>query len=412
MRQERQAEVAEFQGFYGPFTVTEKLLQKIWLRGNFYTSGAKTTDGRSIEIFFPGKWNRLEGPDFKDARLRLGGRDLNGDVEIHFHAGDWFKHGHQLDPNYNEVVLHVLLFPPTENELPAKLLNGEQPPVLVLLDLLHHDLEEYAAEDAIESTLARSHWQATEILTSISQEERHRLLHEHAWQRWKQKVHFARLRLEKLGWSEACHQSALEILGYRRNRGAMLTVATRFPLSGWQKERPTEDELLATAHWIIRGARPANHPRQRLRQYLQMMETDPDWPERVEEVFRSIGNGSDREELGTRSARSDLNLKELREKVSKNLTGGFIGGTRLDTFVCDGLLPLLAARQEELEFFPAWFSWYAGDFPDRVIQTLRVAAITDGSVFVSCNGFCQGVIGLSLERKDDPLVCFESNESS
>ena len=40
--------VAEFQGLYGPFTVAEKVLQKIWLRRDFALPRARLTDGRAV----------------------------------------------------------------------------------------------------------------------------------------------------------------------------------------------------------------------------------------------------------------------------------------------------------------------------------------------------------------------------
>src|SRR5688572_30260571 len=103
--------VAELQGLYGPFTMHEKIVQKIWLQGEFDARRAQLLDGRPLEIISPGKWNLLGGPDFFGARLRIDGRDVHGDVEIHFHAADWMAHGHAANPSYANVVLHVVLFP-------------------------------------------------------------------------------------------------------------------------------------------------------------------------------------------------------------------------------------------------------------------------------------------------------------
>src|SRR5688572_1170402 len=55
--------VAEIQGLYGAFSFAEKLLQKIWLRGDFNRAGAVLSDGRRLKIVHPGKWNLLGGPD-------------------------------------------------------------------------------------------------------------------------------------------------------------------------------------------------------------------------------------------------------------------------------------------------------------------------------------------------------------
>lgn len=402
-------EVAEFQGFYAPFTVTEKLLQKIWLRGDFSGHTALTTEGEAVEVLFPGQWNLLEGPDFRNARLRIGGRDVTGDIELHFRAVDWTRHGHHRDPAYDRVVLHVLLFPPGPAELAAVTSSGSRMPSMVLLELLHHDLEEYATEDALEVTLERNHWQATEELLRRPLDERRQLLIRHARLRWRQKVHFARLRVEKLGWIEACHQTAMEILGYRRNRGAMINAATRYPLGDWVASQPKEEGLLATGFWVVQGARPANHPRERLRQYLAWVAARPDWPARLKRLLAEASEeeGGGPGDYAAGPFRARRKLKCLRAEWGQEITGGFMGGTRLNTLFCDGFFPLLATIVGEEKLLPYWSFWYAGDFPERVLGTLRTAEITDRRGFPVCNGWCQGVISLSLEKRSDPLVCFE-----
>src|SRR5215207_829853 len=97
--------VAEIQGLYGAFSFPEKLLQKIWLRGDFNRAAANTTDGRAVRIGHPGKWNLLGGPDFRDARFTLGGeREACADIEVHLHAADWDAHGHARDAAYDRVA--------------------------------------------------------------------------------------------------------------------------------------------------------------------------------------------------------------------------------------------------------------------------------------------------------------------
>ena len=81
-------EVQEIQGLYGAFTLTERVLQKIWLRQDFSTENLRTACGRSVEVVDPGRWNLLGGPDFKDARLCIDGRQVDGDVEVHFASSD------------------------------------------------------------------------------------------------------------------------------------------------------------------------------------------------------------------------------------------------------------------------------------------------------------------------------------
>src|SRR5438094_10651668 len=111
-------ELAEIQGLYGAFSFPEKLLQKIWLRGDFNRAAAVTADGRHVRVIHPGKWNLLGGPDFRGAGLAVGEeRETVGDIEVHLHAGDWDAHGHARDHAYDGVVLHVVLFFPEAGQI-------------------------------------------------------------------------------------------------------------------------------------------------------------------------------------------------------------------------------------------------------------------------------------------------------
>ena len=86
----------------------EKLLQFIWQFGYFNTSGLVTTEGEKLAIIFPGGLNTNGGPDFTAARIRIGETTFFGNVELHLKTSDWEKHRHHLDPNYRNVILHVV----------------------------------------------------------------------------------------------------------------------------------------------------------------------------------------------------------------------------------------------------------------------------------------------------------------
>ena len=86
----------------------EQLLQYVWKHKILPLSDLATTDGRDVEIIDPGLHNRNSGPDFFNAKLRIGETMWVGNVEIHEHSKDWFRHGHDTDPAYDNVVLHVV----------------------------------------------------------------------------------------------------------------------------------------------------------------------------------------------------------------------------------------------------------------------------------------------------------------
>jgi hypothetical protein len=396
--------VAEMPGFYGPFTFTEKLLQRIWSRGEFDSGAAHTSDGRAVEVVEPGRWNRLGGPDFLGARLRLGGAMVAGDIELHLHAADWVAHAHAADPAYAGVVLHVVLFPSAEKFTAGA--GGRPIPVLALLPLLQRGLEEYAEDEAMEALAHRPLAVVPAALAALDAAELTNLLADHAERRWRRKIHFARLRLDRLGWEDACHHAALEILGHRFNRAPMLAVAAQFPLAQWTAgdAGAVAERAMAAGRWHRHAVRPANHPAARLRQYAAWSAARPDWPARLKAVAGAlpvlrIGPGSATPATGVGEARRAHRLPSLRKHLAETICAGAVGGTRFDTLVCDGFLPLLAA-ETGAELGGLWQCWFPGDLPEAMLPALRALGIFAAPSRPASHGAVQGLLGWRLEASD------------
>lgn len=388
--------VEEFQGLYGPFQVSELLIQKVWLQGAFDGSRLKDHWGRRVEVISPGRWNRLAGPDFKNAILRIDGQRVAGDVEVHFGQKDWVAHGHQSSPAYSKVVLHVLYHPLAKDAPPTLTFSGLEVPCVSLMPLLWYDLEAYASDDSIVESTRSGNEAAIETLFELPIEERRERLRSQALKRWELKVHFSRQRIERCGWEEACHMTALEILGYAANRIPMLWVAGAYPLARCREERPDVDLLweLGRDRWTTLGARPANYPKQRLIQYVEWMSQVPYWPSHLEDFGRNFpeilenGFGGD-----CAIFRKTCGLSRLRDRFSEEVVSGQVGGAKLDTLICDGFLPLLAARSS-LDLAAYWFHWFSGNAPESVVESLKSAQILEPRKHVLSNGWAQGILGL------------------
>jgi hypothetical protein len=86
----------------------EEFLHYLWKYGLFHKERFISPDGLLIEIINPGEYNHDSGPDFFNARIRIGDTDWAGNVEIHTKASHFDSHGHNCDHAYNNVILHVV----------------------------------------------------------------------------------------------------------------------------------------------------------------------------------------------------------------------------------------------------------------------------------------------------------------
>lgn len=103
--------------------MNEKLLQFIWLFRHYHSADLFTRSGEPLQVIHTGQWNKGQGPDFLNARIRIGDTLWAGHVELHVHASDWDKHGHTGDPQYDNVILHVVWQQDSEICLPFPVLE-------------------------------------------------------------------------------------------------------------------------------------------------------------------------------------------------------------------------------------------------------------------------------------------------
>ena len=88
---------------------SERALQQRWARGAWPVPILHDDQGRPLRIIHAGRWNFGPGPDFRDAQLLgVDGRAQRGDIELHLRPSGWNQHGHQHDPGYANVILHLV----------------------------------------------------------------------------------------------------------------------------------------------------------------------------------------------------------------------------------------------------------------------------------------------------------------
>jgi len=125
-----------------PRHIHERFLHFIWRNKYLSLDELRSLDGQRIEIIDIGVPNRDAGPDFRNAKIRVGRKTYEGDVEIHHDLTDWQKHLHSGDSRYNSVVLHVVLrWQPRKAMVPPpKTQSGREVSTLVLEPFLTEPL--------------------------------------------------------------------------------------------------------------------------------------------------------------------------------------------------------------------------------------------------------------------------------
>jgi hypothetical protein len=204
-----------------PVRSSERILTEMWKTRSVPEAGSTTSDGKGIEVLYPGRRNTDRGPDFVGAVIRVGGAaERRGDVELHMRASDWRSHGHHLDPEYNRVILHVAC----RGRAPVCLENGGLAPTLELG--WQPDRDDAVGEASAYPARREPCQGAAGVLGENAVGE---ILDEAGDERFRSKSDslYARLTFEDA--EQMLYSEVLGALGYSKNREPFLELAGRLP---------------------------------------------------------------------------------------------------------------------------------------------------------------------------------------
>lgn len=108
----------------------EDFLHYVWKFRKFDGNTFFTSNHEKLHIKNPGRHNFDSGPDFFNSKIEIDGQIWAGNVEIHLKSSDWFAHNHQVDPAYNNVILHVVW----EHDMEVFNSDGSVIPTFVIKD--------------------------------------------------------------------------------------------------------------------------------------------------------------------------------------------------------------------------------------------------------------------------------------
>jgi len=285
----------------------ERLLQAIWQHQRLNRDRLQTIDGRPVRVLHPGFHNLEGGPDFRAAVVQVGDDSpRSGDIEVDLRANGWHAHGHDRNPAFANVLLHVIW----EGDKQA----AGAPPLMALRRVLDAPLGElslWLGGEAAQEFPEELRGRCCAPLKKLSPSRLVELLHQAAAVRLRSKAAQFQARARQIGWEQSLWEGLFRALGYKHNvwpmqrlaelraiwsntsaetAGRQLLLQARLlGLSGllpgelprnagsgsnsylrqvwdqWWRERDAlADKILPRAVWRLHGIRPANHPHRRL----------------------------------------------------------------------------------------------------------------------------------------------------
>ncbi len=297
---------------------SERLLQAIWQHQRLLRDQLTLADGRPLRVLHPGFINREPGPDFRDALVQFGTETpLRGDVEVDLAISGWRAHGHDVNPNFRAVVLHVVWEGAGAGGLPTLSLKSRLDAPLAELG------EWFGGDDA--SPGGELAGRCCGPLHELPRDQLAALLEQAALVRLHLKAAQLAARARQCGWERSLWEGLFAALGYKHNvwpmrRLAELAGATEEKLSaeawqarlaGWSGLLPGEvprgsgadgefvrqlwdtwwrerdrfaEAVLPRAAWRMSGLRPANQPLRRLALAAHWLASG-DLPTRLERWF-------------------------------------------------------------------------------------------------------------------------------
>jgi len=199
----------------------EVLLQRLWKSRKLFNQELRTVNGESIEVVFAGAENLDTGPDFKDAVIKIAGRLLKGDVEVHLNENGWYEHGHHSDPRYNNVILHLISHEPTKQKFIQR--EDGAPVHQLCIDseqqksaLWKNNIATEKSEALVVEDCPLSQQSEAKIMATINAAGQRRLL---------MRTEQLREDLQGSSWEQLIYKKIMEALGYSKNQAPFLKLA-------------------------------------------------------------------------------------------------------------------------------------------------------------------------------------------
>ena len=219
----------------------EDFLHYVWQHQYFDKADLRTAAGEEIQVLRPGHRNADAGPDFLNARLRLGEVEWNGAVEIHLRASDWARHHHQTDPKYDQVILHVV----GRHDADVARTNGSPIPALALQARIGPEL--LARYQALVDAPAAAPLPCAPLLAQVPEITRTMMTERALLERVEHKADAVLALHQTLGqdWEATAYHALITAFGFQKNSEPLARLAKALPLAVLRRHRHDRRQLEA-----------------------------------------------------------------------------------------------------------------------------------------------------------------------
>lgn len=242
-----------------PARNTENKLYEVWELQQFEHE-LFTVSGEKVIVYDKGeRFNDLAGPDYKNARIKIGNFNLAGDIEIDKEFSNWKTHGHNINSKYNGVILHICLY----NKLNQSYVyskEGRKIPTLCLSSYLKDEKIKQLTEETSEKDNGNLVFKCSDYGINIPVKTKENILKENGISRYNKKCKRLFERLKELTfikelkinepkisydlnenfnkknftaddfkdsiiWQQLIYEMLFEALGYSQNKNPMMKLA-------------------------------------------------------------------------------------------------------------------------------------------------------------------------------------------
>lgn len=200
----------------------EDFLHYLW-KFKLFNNELVTTHGEPVQVLKCGEHNKNSGPDFFNAKIKIGNTTWAGNVEIHVKASDWNHHGHQKDKAYRNIILHAVHEADAENAD----LNGNEIPTVQLKNKFKPELW-----NQYEKLFSSRQWiPCANMIETVDKFTISAWLERMVIERLEEKIIFIEnlLTQNKNNWEETFYQCLSRNFGFKLNASPFELLAKSLP---------------------------------------------------------------------------------------------------------------------------------------------------------------------------------------